>query len=68
MLDVFRKKLALTRPPVTSFRFYLFMKYEIEELFDKAGFAPDALYGDYEYTPFRDEISHYMIWRLKRRV
>ena len=32
---------------------------------EKARFSVEALYGDYKYSPFREESSPYMIWVLR---
>ena len=46
-------------------RFYLFDRQEFEELARRTGFLPEALYGDYDRAPFREETSPYMLWRLQ---
>lgn len=46
--------------------FSLLQKAEFESMALSAGFKIAALYGDYSYEPFQDEISPYMIWVLKK--
>ena len=46
--------------------FYLFNKKEFEELASAAGFRIDAVYGDYDYSPFDEDRSPSMIWILGR--
>jgi SAM-dependent methyltransferase len=47
--------------------FYLFEKTEFELLAAENGFEVVALYGDYEYHPFREETSAFTIWKLRKR-
>ncbi len=46
--------------------FYLFRKSEFEALVHEAGFEVIALYGDYNYQPFKEATSPFMIWKLKK--
>ena len=47
--------------------FYLFQKAEFETLIKQCGFEIINLYGDYHYSPFEEEHSPYIIWRLRKR-
>jgi SAM-dependent methyltransferase len=49
-----------------EFHFSLLEKDEFEELALTAGFTIEAVYGDYTYTSYDDEISPYMIWILRK--
>ncbi len=44
--------------------FYLFEKDEFESLAVRSGFEVLALYGDYEYHPFQEDASAFMIWKF----
>lgn len=46
--------------------FYLFQKKEFEKLAERCGFKIIDLYGDYHYSTFDEEVSPYIIWKLKR--
>jgi hypothetical protein len=46
--------------------FVLPQREEFENLAKAAGFKVLALYGDYTYSPFEDEISPHMIWVLSK--
>lgn len=49
-----------------SVNFYLFNRYEFDSLLGDCGFSVEALYGDYDYRPFEEVTSPFMIWKLKR--
>jgi SAM-dependent methyltransferase len=46
--------------------FYLFHKDEFEALVRHIGFEVTALYGDYDYKPYAEQSSEFMIWKLRR--
>ncbi len=46
--------------------FYLFHKDEFEALVRRIGFEVTALYGDYDYKPYGEQSSEFMIWKLRR--
>ncbi len=48
--------------------FYLFRAAEFRELAEKAGFGLDAVYGNYDRTPFEEKSSPYMIWKTVKVV
>lgn len=41
-------------------------KPQFERLIEQAGFTVEALYGDYQYAPFDEASSPFMIWVLRR--
>lgn len=48
--------------------FYLFRKHEFEALAESTGFEVAGLFGDYDHTSFDEQVSRFMIWKLKPRV
>ncbi len=46
--------------------FYLFYRQQFESLAHETGFDLIALYGDYNYEPFTEGTSPFMIWKLTR--
>ncbi len=68
-LEVFEKFARDGSAPDRRFlnlTFYLFEKNEFEALATKNGFEVLALYGDYEYHPFQESSSAFMIWKLRK--
>ncbi len=49
-----------------NINFYLFQKEEFQGLIERSGFKIIDLYGDYKYSSFDEEISPYIIWKLKK--
>jgi SAM-dependent methyltransferase len=47
-------------------RFRLAERAEFQALVEAAGFSVEALYGDYQRTPFDADTSPYMIWLLRK--
>jgi SAM-dependent methyltransferase len=47
-------------------RFRLINKAEFEALATLLGFKVAALYGDYDYSPFQEGVSPFMIWVLSK--
>lgn len=47
-------------------QFYLHTRESFEELIHAQAFQVEALYGDYERTPFHSESSPFMIWVLSK--
>lgn len=51
----------------SELQFHILEKATFEQLYERAGFACEALYGDYQYTPFDEQTSPFMIWLLKKK-
>ncbi len=47
--------------------FCLFQKSEFEQMLFKTNFQLEAIYGDYQRGPYRDESSPFMIWKVGRK-
>lgn len=56
----------LGRKLMLDIRFALLGRDEFEALATDAGFRIAALYGDYDYAPFHQETSPFMIWVLEK--
>ena len=56
----------LVEKRLATLSFRLIERAPFEALIDEAGFAADALYGDYARAPFDETRSPFMIWRLRR--
>jgi SAM-dependent methyltransferase len=50
----------------SELKFHLLEKAVFERLFQSVGFECVALYGDYDYAPFDEQTSRFMIWMLKK--
>ncbi len=46
--------------------FRLLDRAQFETMATAAGFHSEALYGDYQRSPFEEESSPYMIWILRK--
>jgi SAM-dependent methyltransferase len=57
---------TLRRKSMLDVRFALIEREQFEALATGAGFRVAALYGDYDYAPFEDETSPFMIWVLEK--
>lgn len=47
--------------------FYLFCRAEFESFVHDLGFEATALYGNYDRSPFEEQSSPFMIWKLSKR-
>ncbi|HYG56740.1 MAG TPA: class I SAM-dependent methyltransferase [Symbiobacteriaceae bacterium] len=50
-----------------EFRFRLLERHRFEALAEEAGFAVEALYGDYAYGAFQEECSRFLIYVLRKK-
>jgi hypothetical protein len=63
-LEFFDEQGVLQTKRMTEIHFSILSKDQFERLAHKAGFKVAALYGDYDYAPFSEESSPFMIWKL----
>lgn len=66
LFELFDGRETLIETRVLDVNFYLFEHGEFEMLARNAGFEPLAIYGDYQYAPFDEKSSQFMIWKLKK--
>jgi 16S rRNA G966 N2-methylase RsmD len=64
IFEFFDEQGVLQTKRMSEIHFSIISKDQFEQLAQKAGFKIAALYGDYDYSPFSEESSPFMIWKL----
>jgi SAM-dependent methyltransferase len=65
--ELFDEQGRLESKRILEMKFRLHSSTEFEEIAGQAGLEPEALYGDYNYAEFDEQVSPFMIWVLRRK-
>jgi len=66
IFELYDEQGVLETKRMSEIHFSILERDQFEQLTQKAGFKIAALYGDYDYSPFSEESSPFMIWKLYR--
>lgn len=64
--ELFDERGQLQSKRMLEMKFRLISQREFEEFAKQAGLEREALYGDYNYADFDEQLSPFMIWALRR--